>query len=932
MPPGGFQNYSTVKKTTSPLTFLFTDFEGSTPLWDRYPEAMRNTAARHDSLLREAIESNRGAVVKTTGDGFHAVFEHPGAALSACLSGLQALASGDWPPEVGTPRVRMGLHSGVSWARAGDYYGSEVNRAARLMDIAHGGQILVSEGTAALLRGHLPPDVSLLDLGDHRLKGLAAPERIFQVCHPDLQAEFPRLNSLDAFRHNLPVQLTSFVGRMDELNEVRRLLSQTRLLTLLGPGGTGKTRLMLQAAAEAIEEFKDGVWLVELAPLADPELISEHVASALEVQEQPGRPIRDSLADFLRRREMLLLLDNVEHLVRESAALAEHLLAHCPRLKILVTGREALFIAGEITLQIPSLGLPERGQALSPAQLAGSEAVALFVERAQAARPDFRLTEENAPAMADLVRRLDGIPLALELAAARLRMLSVEQIAGRLNDRFRLLTGGRRTALPRQQTLQALIDWSWNLLEEDEKRLLGRLSVFASGWNLEAAEQVAGFDGLDVFTAIEGLVNKSLVVVDHQSGGRTRYRMLESIHQYGQEKLLESGEGAGLRDRHAEYFTEFSERMSEKLAGSEMLAWLERTLEEAENARAAREWALENRFDLALRVASLYFFITRYWFLSKEGRAWVGQVVDECRHRVETDPQPEYERGLAHALINLGNSYFAMGDNQHAFKFIAEGIDRVRLLPFHPILVFGLNLQVLLLLRMGEFDQGFAAAEEALALAEEHGLDFLKVMTLGSFTPMFSFRGDHERARDYTRQALELGQRIKNPWIIAMGKFLEGTMHIQSGDIASARNSFGQAAGLFQAAKDAGFVHIAHSEEAHMLRKLGENEQARRIYSKTIPFFSETTGGATAHQLECFAFLDLEDREYERAARLLGAAQAIRSRNEGFRRFPKEQDEFDAARERLAREMGQVEFDRAFEEGGRLTVNEAVDLAVEENA
>jgi tetratricopeptide (TPR) repeat protein len=556
--------------------------------------------------------------------------------------------------------------------------------------------------------------------------------------------------------------------------------------------------------------------------------------------------------------------------------------------------------------------------------------VALFVERAQAARPDFRLTSDNAPAVADVVRRLDGIPLALELAAARARMLSVEQIAERLNDRFRLLTGGRRTALPRQQTLQALIDWSWNLLEKEEKELLARLSVFAGGWTLEAAEEVAGGDGLDVFGALEGLVNKSLVMVDQAGGGRARYRMLESIHQYGQEKLLESGEGIALRDRQAEYFTAFAELMSDKLIGPDMLVWLERTLAETENGRAAREWALENRFDLALRFAGLTNFIMRYWFFSKEGRTWLSQVIEKCRSLAKTDPKPEYEKGLAFSLINLGNAYFAIGDNVHAFDLISEGIERTRQLPFSPALVFGLNLQLLMLLRQGEFEQGFRVAEEALALSEQHELYFLQAMTLGSFTPMFAFRGDHEQARAYTIKAVALGQRIKNPWMIAMGKFLEGAMFKEGENFERARDSFAMSSRLFGKVKDSAFVQITRSEQAHLLRRLGEGEKARRIYLQTIRFFSESATGGTAHQLECFAFLDIQDGEFRRAARLLGAAQAIRSENEGFRRFIHEQNEFDSALERLAREIGQANFDLEFEEGGRLSVKEAVDLATGE--
>lgn len=445
-------------------TFLFTDLENSTPLWESFPDVMQGLAARHNALMREAIEVHRGRVVKSTGDGFHAVFDAATDAIAAAVTAQQAMLEQSWPAETGPLRVRMGLHTGESRERDGDYYGSEVNRAARVMGVAHGGQILISGATAALVRTALPDEISFLDLGQHRLRGLSVAEHISQVCHPDLPLEFPPPKSLSAYRHNLPIQLTSFVGRARELAEVQRLLKGTHLLTLLGPGGTGKTRMMLQAAEEMIADYSDGVFLIELAPLTDPDLIEERVAAALGVQEQPGRPILDSLVNYLQRKELLLLLDNVEHVVRACAEIVEYLLTQCPRLKVLVTGREALFIGGEVTLQIPSLSLPSGNGQASLEQIRSSEAVQLFLTRAQEFRPDFELNAANVGATAEIVRRLDGIPLALELATARLRLLSVDQIAERLDDRFRLLTGGRRTALARQQTLQATIDWSWNLL------------------------------------------------------------------------------------------------------------------------------------------------------------------------------------------------------------------------------------------------------------------------------------------------------------------------------------------------------------------------------------------------------------------------------------------------------------------------------------
>ncbi|MFN2224303.1 MAG: ATP-binding protein, partial [Candidatus Promineifilaceae bacterium] len=595
----------------STATFLFTDLENSTPLWENHPDLMQRLAARHDALMREAIEAHHGRVVKTTGDGFHAVFADASDGVAAALAGQQALIDEAWPAETGPLRVRMGLHTGQSKEREGDYYGPEVNRAARVMGVAHGGQILISQATAALIQHSLPPDVSLIDLGEHRLRGLAVTEHISQLCHPALPFEFPALKSLSVYQHNLPLQLTSFVGRRQEMAEVHRLLKETRLLTLLGPGGTGKTRLMLECAEVLVGGYADGVWLVELATLNDPDLIDERLATTLNVPEQPGRAIRDALVDYLRRKDLLLLLDNVEHLVQGSAELVQHLLARCPQLKIVVTGREALLIPGEVTLQIPSLSLPTSNSQADLEAIAASESVQLFLARAQEVRPDFELRAENAAAVADIVRRLDGIPLALELATARLRMLSVDQIAGRLNDRFRLLAGGRRTALPRQQTLQALIDWSWNLLSQQEQLLLRRLSIFSGGWTLNAAQTVTAdgqLDEFEVFDLLEQLVNKSLVTVSHPPAGEVRYGMLESIRQYSRDRLLDSSEEETLRQCHAGYFVAFAEEAGPHLAWSTNRSWVPRVVADLDNLRAALSWALEKRPELALRIAANLFY------------------------------------------------------------------------------------------------------------------------------------------------------------------------------------------------------------------------------------------------------------------------------------------------------------------------------------
>jgi predicted ATPase len=449
------------------------------------------------------------------------------------------------------------------------------------MSVTSGGQSLISQATAAVIQDRLPPQAGLRDLGEHRLKDLVRPERVFQIDAPDLPADFPRLKSLNAFPHNLPVQLSTFVGRETEIAEARRLLSETHLLTLTGSGGTGKTRLSLQLAAEVLPEYPDGAWVVELAPLAGPAYLVPALAAVFDVRETPGRPLLDVVTDYLRAKHLLLVLDNCEHLIDACARLADDLLHACPGLKLLASSREALGVAGETAYRVPSLALPNP-QAATPASLARSEAARLFVERAQAAQPRFALTLSNAPAVAAICWRLDGIPLALELAAARVRVLSVEQILARLDDRFRLLVGGSRTALPRQQTLRALVDWSYDLLPDDERRLLRQMGVFAGGATLEAAEAVGADANAHVLSLLTQLVNKSLVAVDDPAyagsdSGAARYRLLETIRQYAREKLLDEkgGEAEGARNRHLAFFLQVTEAAEPKLMGAEMIVALD---------------------------------------------------------------------------------------------------------------------------------------------------------------------------------------------------------------------------------------------------------------------------------------------------------------------------------------------------------------------
>ena len=920
--------------THHPLTFLFTDLENSTPLWENYPVEIRQASARHDALLRAIIEGHRGRVVKTTGDGFHAVFESPAEGIAAALAGQQAIAAEPWSGRIGSLKVRMGLHTGESQEREGDYYGPEVNLAARVMGAGHGGQVLLSDTTATLVRRSLPENCSILDLGEHRLKGISEAVQIHQLCHPDLSAEFPALKSLAAFKHNLHRQLSTFIGREKELAEIKRLLKNTPLLTLLGPGGTGKTRLMLQAAEEVIEDYPDGVWLVELAPLTDPNLIPERVAAALNVQEQPGRKIFDTLVEYLRRKDLLLLLDNVEHIVQDSAEFTEHLLEHCPKLKILVTGREALFIAGERTLQVPPLSLPKEKQTLE--EIAGSEGVQLFIERARAVRPDFALTERNGATVAEVVRRLDGIPLALELAAARLRMLTIEQIKDHLNDRFRLLTGGRRTALPRQQTLQALIDWSWQLLDQKERTLLRRLSVFSGGWDLEAAQTVAGFDpldGLDILDQLEQLINKSLITVAYPPGSEARYGMLESIRQFAREQLLEAGEGETLRDRHADYFVRFAQESEYHLIRETMVPRVNRILLEMDNLRAVMTWTLEDRPALALRISSALLFNWAHWIHPSEARSWLETSIDRTRSLLETEPGEALIDDLIKAYIGLGIIYSLFGENLRSVDTIDEGIALARENGELEYMTLGIGWRInVLIVNQYEISPEWEGkVDRALEISEQHGFEISEGwLNLVKFY-LYAYRREFAKALPHFQRVIEIAGKFNNPRVNANVLQIQARMAALQGDTETAKDYFLKAINDFRAINDQRNILHSNSDLAHLFRRTGNMQEALLLYRETIiRWQDEGSLPAVAHQLECFAYMAIIGGDHEHAARLLGRANATRVELNALSTDPFETAELEQAMAQLAGALGEKERDRVMGEGAMMSMDEAVALALSE--
>lgn len=750
---------------TGTVTFLFTDIEGSTRLWELYPTTMGTALTRHDALLRQAIESQAGYVFKTVGDAFCAAFTTAPQAFEAAIAAQLALhkaQSLNENPSVSnsgpTLRVRMALHTGVVEARDGDYFGQPLNRLARLLSTGHGGQVLLSAATQELVRDHLPEDTRLEDLGVHRLKDLTRPERVFQLVGQGLPSDFLPLKSLSSFQTNLPIQLTSFIGREREMAELKQLLNQARLLTLTGSGGAGKTRLSLQVAAELLESFENGIWFVELAPLSDPALVPHTVAYVLKVREEPNRLIVETLVNYLHQKRILLILDNCEHLIEATAQLADSLLRACPDLHILASSREALGIGGEAIYRVPSLSLPEQTTQQTVAGLSQYEAVRLFIERAMAIQPDFTVTNQNAPALAQICSTLDGIPLAIELAAARVKSLSLEQIAIRLNDRFRLLTAGSRTAMPRQQTLKATIDWSYNLITIAEQKLLQRLAVFAGGCTLEAVEAVCAEEGIEaheVLDLLAQLVNKSLVIAEEYKEEK-RYHLLETIRQYGREKLENQGQSNLILARHAEYFRVMAQTQGPRLMGTEVAEAATQLEREHDNLRTALDWAfLQSKLELVLEFdrGLFLFWLTRYH--CSEGRSYLTQTL-----ALPGLDQPERMWDRATCLYNISFLTHRQGSFDEARELALVGLELFRELDDKTNMARCLNVLGLVSYDQGDYASTRRYKEEMLVLAREVGDKVSTAISLGGLGMVALVEEDFDSAQRYLEEDLSIALEV----------------------------------------------------------------------------------------------------------------------------------------------------------------------------
>jgi predicted ATPase/class 3 adenylate cyclase len=830
------------------VTFLFSDIEGST----RLEEAVGTAAyaairERHRELLRAAFGAHDGQEQGTEGDSFFVVFGSAREAVAAAVEGTRALEAEPWPGEV-MVRARIGLHTGEASMAGGSLIGLDVNRAARIAAAAHGGQILASETTRSLAEGSLPAGVSLRDLGEHRLKDLRAATRLYQVIADGLPADFPAPRTLDARPNNLPVQLTSFVGREAELAEARRLIAGTRLLTLTGPGGTGKTRLSLELAASMADQCPDGVFFVPLETIREPSLVAPAILSAIGAAEVPGRPARDVLVEALAGRRVLLVLDNFEQ-VLDAASIVADLLRSVPDLRIVATSRAALRVSGEQEYPIPGLPVPPipedlptisrtqlpGGGELTAETVSGYESVKLFLARAMAVRPDFKLTDENARAIASICSRLQGMPLAIELAAARVRLLRPDAILARLSDQLALLSAGSRDLPARQQTLRGAIAWSYDILDPPSRQLLDRLSVFVAGSDLEGAESVCGPSGeigLDVLDGLTALVDQSLVRLD-ELDDELRFRMLETIREFAAEMLEMRAEAEAILDRREAWFVSLAERAAPLLMGSEQRTWLERLELEHDNIRAVLNRAVAlGRAEPAIRLA---FAMWRFW--QKRGH------LSEARRRLETMAAADWSRTdprlRARLLEALGGVLWWQADIRAMKTAYEEALEIWRSLGgkaelanalYNYSFSFAVNPDPAEDPRLADPDgTGRRALEEALQLYREVGDRRGEANTLWGMGNARYFENSEDAGAPYFRQALEIFREVGDVTMEAWSLHMLGSAVLRGGQREESRPLLRDALRRFRDASDTAGVSLVFDDLASQAVADGDVERAARI-------------------------------------------------------------------------------------------------------
>ncbi len=907
------------------LTFLFTDIEGSTAMLRRLGDAYAGVLTAHHGLIRASLAGHGGEEVNTQGDAFVAAFSSPRECVAAAIEIQRALASYPWPAGE-TVRVRMGVHSGEAAETPAGLVGLDLHRAARIAAAAHGGQVVLSAATAALLRDSLPAGVCLVDLGPHRLKDLGRPEQIFQLEADGLPAAFPPLRSLDnpKLRHNLPAQVSTFIGREAELAEVRRLVGGSRLVTLTGAGGAGKTRLALQVAAGLLDGSGDGVWFADLAPLSDPDLVAVTVANVLGIRQEPGRPVLDTLVEAVGQGHLLVLLDNCEHVIGACAKLADALLRGCPAVALLATSREPLGIDGEHVHRVPSMDTPADGD--DAGAIGNTEAVRLFTDRAAQHGVPLAWDEPTARVVGRICRRLDGIPLAIELAAARLRVMPAAGLEARLDQRFSLLTGGSRVALPRQQTLRALVDWSWELLNAAERAVLARLSVFAGGFDLPAAEAVAA--GPDVYPEkvvghLGALVDKSLVQFDDTAARPGRYRLLETIRQYAACQLDALGPAADrARIAQRDHYLALAETAAPQLVASDQARWLDRLDLELGNLRAAIAHSL-TQADPApgLRLAASLRVFWKAGGHATEGADALRALLDVPTAQEATLLRARALAAAAHLLEQTGSYAIAEEYCEEALAVARAGGDEYLIADL-------LHVRAWVLLHRGEPTAALPLIESGLGLARRLQEPHLtgRLLSVRSFA--LYLESDHAGAARDAGESLRLFRQAGDRLQVATMLGSLGYVELLMGDLDSARGHLVESLGIFRALND-------HHDVVYQTFNLGlaeylagSSDAAHALFAESFDLAGRARMRAqTAYALVGLAMASSGAGEMGRSARLHGAAdQALADLGETI--VPLEGRLRDLDGQRLRAAMGTEAFEAEYAAGQALTSEQVADLAL----
>ncbi len=858
------------------VTFLFTDIEQSTKGWERDAVAARVVVERHLTLIRQSVETHGGVHFKTVGDATQSAFATAPLGVAAALDAQRALLGEPWPSPEQRPRVRMALHAGTAEPRDGDYLAACLNRLARLLDAAHGEQVLLSSTVAGLAREALPGAATLEVLGEYRLRDILQPEEIFQLCHPELRQDFPPLNTPGDLPHNLPAHPTPFLGREREVEEVASLLLQpgVRLVTLTGPGGVGKTRLGTRVAAEALESFPDGAFMVDLARQTDPELVPSATATALGLREQPGQTLSQTLAAYLRDRTILLVFDNFEH-VLPAATLVAELLAAAPGLKVLATSRARLGLQAEREYRVEPLPIPNQ-DALPPlAELSCFDAIELFTSRAQALRPGFMLTSENATAVAEIVCQLDGLPLAIELAAARVKLLSPEALLERLDRRLSTLTGGARDLPARQRTLRNTIAWSHDLLAAPEKMLFRRLSVFVGGWTLEGVEAVSTLglgEPIDPLEGLAALIDQSLAEERSRPGAdadEPRFGMLESIREFAAEQLVASSEAEQVELAFEEFLIGKAEAAEDGLKGPAQPLWLERLGAEHDNLRAALSRILDRRdAATALRLGPLLCRFWRYAGYPGEGRTWLERALDIA----DGDSV-----GRAAAEFALGELTMELPDLEAAQAHYSASRDLSEKSGDRDGVAAALSGLSIVAVNRYNYDEARVLGERALQLRRELADRRGIAMSLFFLAMTAREEGDLERATTMFAEALAHWRELDEPsWTAATVQAL-GITRRMAGDPQAAAPLLEESQVLYERLGYLFGQAVTAIELGHLALRAGTFADAARLYATALSHFSEI--GAKLGVVEAVEWLAVTAMEHgaaDQALRLFGAAEAAR--------------------------------------------------------